>query len=155
MIQFNKNAFGLAPASQNIPVPSITPNASSRASLPVSQNASMLSPAAATATLQVGLCCSLARILDPGSLSNDSAEGTGHGSRRLRLFEEMVCNPVTEVIQLQAGQLSPSSPEAGLKWTAAVNLAHSQAYILKLKHERLPCEALKIEEIYKSCQACC
>lgn len=53
MLQFNKNTFGLAPATQNIPVPSIAPGASARAAVPVTQTPAMLSPGAANAVLQV------------------------------------------------------------------------------------------------------
>lgn len=53
MIQFNKNSFGLAPANQNIPVGSIAAGATSPATLPLSQNAGMLSPAAMSPVLQV------------------------------------------------------------------------------------------------------
>ena len=54
MVQFNKNTFGLAPATQNIPVAQVAPGASQTAALPLTLSASMLSPAAVSSTLQVG-----------------------------------------------------------------------------------------------------
>ena len=54
MVQFNKNSFGLAPATQNIPVAQVAPGASQTAALPLTLSASMLSPAAVSSTLQVG-----------------------------------------------------------------------------------------------------
>ena len=54
MVQFNKNSFGLAPATQNIPVAQVAPGSSQTAVLPLTLNASMLSPAAVSSTLQVG-----------------------------------------------------------------------------------------------------
>ena len=56
MIQFNKNSFGLAPANQVIPLQTIAPGATARATVPLTQNASMLSPTAATPILQVWQC---------------------------------------------------------------------------------------------------
>ena len=54
MIQFNKNSFGLAPGTQNVPVPQLAPNASQTAVLPLVQNPTLVSPTAASAVLQVG-----------------------------------------------------------------------------------------------------
>ena len=52
MVQFNKNSFGLAPSTQNIPVAQIGPSSSESAVLPLLLNSSMLSPAAVSSTLQ-------------------------------------------------------------------------------------------------------
>ena len=53
MIQFNKNSFGLAPGSQNVPVPQLAPGSSQTAVLPLVQNPALVSPTAASALLQV------------------------------------------------------------------------------------------------------
>lgn len=53
MIQFNKNSFGLAPGTQNVPVPQLPPGASQTAVLPLVQNPTLVSPTAASAVLQV------------------------------------------------------------------------------------------------------
>lgn len=65
MIQFNKNSFGLAPGSQNVPVPQLGPGSSQTAVLPLVQNPALVSPTAASSLLQVcaafsihlDLCC--------------------------------------------------------------------------------------------------
>ncbi len=53
MIQFNKNSFGLAPGTQNVPVPQLAPGATQTAVLPLVQNPTLVSPTAASAVLQV------------------------------------------------------------------------------------------------------
>ena len=53
MIQFNKNSFGLAPGSQNVPVPQLGPGSSQTAVLPLVQNPALVSPTAASPVLQV------------------------------------------------------------------------------------------------------
>ena len=53
MIQFNKNSFGLAPGSQNVPVPQLAPGSTQTAVLQLVQNPALLSPTAASAVLQV------------------------------------------------------------------------------------------------------
>ncbi len=53
MIQFNKNSFGLAPGTQNVPVPQLAPGTSQTAVLPLVQNPTLVSPTAASAVLQV------------------------------------------------------------------------------------------------------
>lgn len=53
MIQFNKNSFGLAPGTQNVPVPQLAPGSSQTAVLPLVQNPALVSPTAASAVLQV------------------------------------------------------------------------------------------------------
>ena len=65
MIQFNKNSFGLAPANQVIPLQTIAPGATGRATVPLTQTASMLSPAAATPILQVRRCSFSSSICNP------------------------------------------------------------------------------------------
>ena len=55
MIQFNKNIFGLAPANQVIPVSPIAPGATCAVTVPLTQNANLVSPAPATGTLQVAI----------------------------------------------------------------------------------------------------
>ena len=71
MVQFNKNSFGLAPATQNIPMAQVAAGSSQTAALPLTLNANMLSPAAANSTLQVGsarLCPAAARPAPAGSV---------------------------------------------------------------------------------------
>lgn len=53
MIQFNKNSFGLAPGSQNVPVPQLGPGSSHSAVLPLVQSPALVSPTAASSLLQV------------------------------------------------------------------------------------------------------
>ena len=53
MIQFNKNSFGLAPANQSIAIATIQPGAAAKATVPLLQSQDLLSPAAASAVLQV------------------------------------------------------------------------------------------------------
>ncbi|KAL3140598.1 hypothetical protein ABBQ32_005169 [Trebouxia sp. C0010 RCD-2024] len=55
MIQFNKNSFGLAPGSQNVPVPQLGPGISHSAVLPLVQNPALVSPTAASSLLQVAI----------------------------------------------------------------------------------------------------
>ncbi|KAK9812096.1 hypothetical protein WJX73_006205 [Symbiochloris irregularis] len=56
MVQFNKNAFGLSPANQNIPVGSVAPGQTATADLVLNQAAGMLNAAAGTTpTLQVAI----------------------------------------------------------------------------------------------------
>ncbi|DBB17838.1 TPA: hypothetical protein ACH3X3_002858 [Trebouxia sp. C0006] len=55
MIQFNKNSFGLAPGTQNVPVPQLAPGATQTAVLPLVQNPTLVSPTAASAVLQVAI----------------------------------------------------------------------------------------------------
>lgn len=57
MIQFNKNSFGLAPGSQNVPVPQLGPGSSQTAVLPLVQNPALVSPTAASSLLQVCAAC--------------------------------------------------------------------------------------------------
>ena len=53
MIQFNKNSFGLAPGSQNVPVPQLGPGSTHSAVLPLVQSPALVSPTAASSLLQV------------------------------------------------------------------------------------------------------
>ena len=53
MIQFNKNSFGLAPGTQNVPVPQLEPGSTHTAVLPLVQNPTLVSPTAASSVLQV------------------------------------------------------------------------------------------------------
>ena len=53
MIQFNKNTFGLAPSTQNVPLQQLVPGSTQTAFLPLVQNPALVSPAAASAVLQV------------------------------------------------------------------------------------------------------
>lgn len=53
MIQFNKNSFGLAPGTQNVPVPQLAPGSTQTAVLPLVQNPALVSPTAASSLLQV------------------------------------------------------------------------------------------------------
>jgi AP-1 complex subunit beta-1 len=61
MIQFNKNIFGLVPANQVVPVDPIAPGATCAVAVPITQNASLVTPPstgsgiAASATLQVAI----------------------------------------------------------------------------------------------------
>ena len=55
MIQFNRNSFGLAPATQAVPLSSLPPGGSATVDVPLAQNAALLAPGAASALLQVHL----------------------------------------------------------------------------------------------------
>ena len=67
MIQFNKNAFGLQPGNQVIPVPggSVVPGSKATAIVPIVQTAAMVPPAppASPPTLQVAIKCSQVGVL--------------------------------------------------------------------------------------------
>eukprot|EP00884_Botryococcus_braunii_P018680 jgi/Botrbrau1/5496/Bobra.27_1s0033.1 len=55
MIQFNKNSFGFAPASQSIPLAPLSPGATQTGLVPVTLSTAMLAPGAATSLLQVAI----------------------------------------------------------------------------------------------------
>lgn len=52
MIQFNKNAFGLAPGATAVPLGTIAPGGSADASVPVALSAGQVAPGAAPNALQ-------------------------------------------------------------------------------------------------------
>ena len=71
MIQFNKNSFGLAPASQNVPVSQLGPGSSHSAVLPLVQNPALVSPTAASSLLQVLWCSQYAHMDRLGHIVTD------------------------------------------------------------------------------------
>ena len=55
MAQFNKNAFGLAPGTQSVPVAPIAPGATCTAALTITQRPDLVAAASASPTLQVAI----------------------------------------------------------------------------------------------------
>ncbi len=71
MIQFNKNAFGLAPGTTAVPLGQIAPGATTEAAVPVALSAAQVAPGAALNVLQ-------ARHLDLSRRSRATQQSKPH-----------------------------------------------------------------------------